>query len=177
MVVFSLWKGFGPANFRVLDGVFGGLLKSFECSEFVTKMTLKSAVEDVKETTLAAIRGLLGKLVYLASLRHGGDRYDHWGMESVYGEESSQRALRSAHAGVVTSVLRTRLVFLVDDLKQSSEQGGVSGFTYVERMRGNFEDLMPGEPRNSPAAKHLSSVLAALSSLEKNRGRTTRSVS
>ena len=140
-------------------------------------MTLKSAVEDVKETTLAAIRGLLGKLVYLASLRHGGGRYEHWGIENVYGEESSQRALKLAHAGIVTSVLRTRLLFLVDDLKQSCEQSGASGFTYVERMRGNFEDLMPGEPKNSPAAKHLKSVLAALSSLEKNRGRTTRSAS
>jgi hypothetical protein len=141
------------------------------------KMTLKSAVEDVKETTLAAIQGLLGKLVYLASLRHGGDRYEHWGIENVYGGESSQRALKSAHAAIVTSVLRTRLVFLVDDLKQSCAPSGVSGFTYVEGMRGNLEDLVPGEPRNSPAAKHLNSVLAALSSLEKNRGRTTQSAS
>ena len=32
-------------------------------------MTLKSALQDVKENTLAAVSGLLGKLAYLASLR------------------------------------------------------------------------------------------------------------
>jgi hypothetical protein len=32
-------------------------------------MTLKSALQDVKETTLAAVSGLLGKLAYVASLR------------------------------------------------------------------------------------------------------------
>ena len=39
-------------------------------------MTLKSALQDVKETTLAAISGMLAKLVYLASLRRAQGRYD-----------------------------------------------------------------------------------------------------
>ena len=67
--------------------------QTFERSEFVTKMTLKSALQDVKETTLAAVSGLLGKLVYLASLRRAQGRYEHWGMELVHGPESSERAL------------------------------------------------------------------------------------
>jgi hypothetical protein len=136
-------------------------------------MTLKSALEDVKGTTLAAITGTLGKLVYLASLRHGGDRYEHWGIQNAYGEESSQRALKSAHAGIVTSVLRTRLASLQEDLEQSRRESGDSGLAYVERMRGQFQDLLPGERKNSPAAKHLNSVLAALLSLEENRGDST----
>jgi hypothetical protein len=140
-------------------------------------MTLKSAVEDVKETTLAAIRGLLGKLVYLASLRQGGTRYEHWGIENMYGEEAAQRALKSAHAGVVTSVLRTRLACLIDDLSLSCRESGLSGFAYVEKMRGGFEQLLPGESRHSPSAKHLSSVLVALSSLEKNRWCASQSAS
>ena len=57
-------------------------------------MTLKSALQDVKETTLAAVSGLLGKLAYLASLRRGQGRYEHWGMELVHGPESSERALK-----------------------------------------------------------------------------------
>ena len=55
-------------------------------------MSLKSALQDIKETTLSAVSGLLGKLAYLASLRGGQGRYEHWGMESIHGPESSERA-------------------------------------------------------------------------------------
>ena len=59
-------------------------------------MTLKSALQDVRETTLAAVSGRLGKLLYLGSLRreHGG--YHHWGMMQVYGTEAAERALKTA---------------------------------------------------------------------------------
>jgi ElaB/YqjD/DUF883 family membrane-anchored ribosome-binding protein len=138
-------------------------------------MTLKSALQDVKETTLAAVKGLLGKLAYLASLRRAG-RYEHWGMEAVHGTESSERALKTAHAEVVTGVLRTPLAKLVDDLEESSRGSGVAAGTYIERMRQRLEDLLPGERRDLSVAHHLNSVLQALSSL-KNRGRAIRSVS
>ena len=140
-------------------------------------MTLKSALQDVKETTLAAVSGLLGKLEYLASLRHGHGRYQHWGMEVVHGSESSERALRTAHAEVVSGVLRTPLETLEEDLQKSSENSGVSPREYVEELRERFDDLLPGERKDTPAASHLNSVLVALSSLEKNRGRATRSTS
>ncbi len=140
-------------------------------------MTLKSALQDVKETTLAAVSGLLGKLAYLASLRRAQGRYEHWGMELVHGPESSERALKTAHAEIVAGVLRTPLALLVDDLDESSRGSGVAAHAYVEGMRDRFEDLLPGEHQASPAATHLNSVLLALSSLEKNRGRATRSIS
>ena len=76
-------------------------------------MTLKSALQDVKETTLAAVSGLLGKLTYLASLRRAEGRYKHWGMELVHGPESSERALKAAHAEIVAGVLRAPLRSLV----------------------------------------------------------------
>ena len=141
------------------------------------KMTLKSALQDVKETTLAAVSGLLGKLAYLASLRRAQGRYEHWGMELVHGPESSERALRTAHTEVLAGVLRTPLASLVEDLHESSRGAGVSPQAYIDEMRDRFEDLLPGERQDSPAASHLNSVLLALSSLEKNRGRATRSTS
>ena len=140
-------------------------------------MTLKSALQDVKETTLAAVSGLLGKLAYLASLRRSQGRYEHWGMEAVHGPESSERALRTAHAEVVAGVLRTPLASLEKDLHESSAESGVSAHAYVDEMRERFEDLLPGERKDTPAASHLNSVLVALSTLEKNRGRATRSTS
>jgi hypothetical protein len=140
-------------------------------------MTLKSALQDVKETTLAAVSGLLGKLAYLASLRRAHGRYEHWGMELIHGAESAERALRTAHAEIVAGVLRTPLGSLVEDLYESSRSTGVPASAFVDGMRQHFDELVPGESRDSPAASHLNSVLLALSSLEKNRGHATRSIS
>jgi hypothetical protein len=140
-------------------------------------MTLKSALQDVKETTLSAVSGLLGKLSYLASLRRAHGRYEHWGMQTVHGPESSERALKAAHSEIVTGILRAPLAALSDDLEKSSRDSGVGAQTYVEEMRGHFEDLLPEGRQNSPSSSHLNSVLLALSSLQKNRGRATRSTS
>jgi len=139
-------------------------------------MTLKSALQDVRETTLAAVSGLLGKLAYLASLRRAG-RYEHWGMDSVHGPESSERALKTAHNEIVAGVLRAPLASLEDDLQESSRDSGVAPQAYVESMRQGFDDLLPGERKDSPEASHLNSVLVALSRLQKHRGRATRSTS
>ena len=140
-------------------------------------MTLKSALQDVKGTTLAAVSGLLGKLSYLASLRREHGLYRHWGMSMVHGPESSERALKAAHAEVVTDVLRTPLASLVEDLHESSRNSGVPADAYVEQMRGQFDVLLPGERKDAPAASHLNSVLVALSELEKAQQRATRSTS
>ena len=140
-------------------------------------MTLKSALQDVRETTLAAVSGMLGKLAYLASLRKKQGGYQHWGMSLVHGEESSERALRTAHTEVVARVLREPIGSLVEDLQESSHDRGVSPDAYVDEMRGRFSDLLPEDRKNSPAASHLNSVLVALSALEKSRARATRSTS
>jgi hypothetical protein len=111
-------------------------------------MSLKSALQDIKETTLSSVSGWLGKLVYLASLRRGLGRYEHW---------------------------RTPLPSLLEDLKESSQNSGVETSEYVEEMRGRFDDLLPEGRQNTPVSTHLNSILVALSSLERNRGRATRS--
>jgi hypothetical protein len=140
-------------------------------------MTLKSALQDVKQTTLAAVSGLLGKLAYLGSLRRAEGRYEHWGMQAVHGAESSERALKTAHAEIVAGVLRMPLARLEEDLQESSQNSGVAARAYIEGLRKDFDDLLPGDRKDSPEASHLNSVLVALSSLEKNRARATRSTS
>jgi hypothetical protein len=140
-------------------------------------MTLKSALQDVKETTLAAVSGLLGKLSYLASLRRKDGAYQHWGIALVHGEESSERALKTAHSEVLSSVLRTPLPALEEDLRESSEGNGATADAYIEGMQQQFDELLPAERKDSPAATHLNSVLVALSSLQKHRARATRSTS
>ena len=140
-------------------------------------MTFKSALQDLKETTLVAVSGLLGKLAYLASLRRGHGRYEHWGMELIHGSESAERALKTAHTEIVAGVLRTPLESLAADLEESSRATGVAASAFVDGMREHLDELLPGDDPESPAATHLSSVLLALSRLEKTRGRATRSIS
>jgi hypothetical protein len=139
-------------------------------------MTLKSALQDLRETTLAAVSGLLAKLAYLGSLRRSEGGYRHWGMSLVHGEDSSERALKAAHTEVLSTVLRTPISDLVKDLRESSEEGQTTAAAYVEGMREQFNELLPS-PQDEASASHLNSVLVALSSLEKNRKRATPSAS
>jgi hypothetical protein len=140
------------------------------------KMTLKSALQDVRETTLAAVSGLLAKLAYLGSLRRREGGYLHWGMSLVHWEESSERALKAAHTEVLSTVLRTPIARLMEDLRESSEDKKTTAGAYVEGMREQFSELLPS-PQDAVSARHLNSVLVALSNLEKNRKRATPSTS
>ena len=139
-------------------------------------MTLKSALQDLRETTLAAISGLLAKLAYIGSLRRReGGGYQHWGMTLLHGEESSERALKTAHAEVLSTVLRTPISELEEDLHESSRAAEGMAGAYVEGMQEKLSELIPS--RDPVSTEHLSSVLLALSSLEKNRKPATPSAS
>jgi hypothetical protein len=147
-------------------------------------MTLKSALQDLRETTLAAVSGLLAKLAYLGSLRRREGGYLHWGMALVHGEEASNRALKAAHSEVLSTVLRTPISALVEDLHQSSQDSHKTSGAYIEGMREQSSELLPA-PEDAASARHLNSVLIALSSLdsslhsslEKTQKRATLSVS
>ncbi len=139
-------------------------------------MTLKSALQDLRESTLAAVSGLLAKLAYLGSLRTGEGGYRHWGLSMVHGEESSQRALKTAHTEVLSTVLRTPIAELAEDLRESSRDSDKSEEAYVEGMRAQFGELLPSA-QDRASARHLNSVLVALSSLKKNQKRATPSTS
>jgi hypothetical protein len=139
-------------------------------------MTLKSALQDLRDTTLAAISGLLAKLAYLGSLRRREGGYLHWGMSLVHGEEASNRALKAAHTEVLSAVLRTPIAELVEDLRESSQGGQKPADAYVASMREQFTELLPS-PDDTVSARHLNSVLVALSSLEKSHKSATPSAS
>jgi hypothetical protein len=138
-------------------------------------MTLKSPLEDLRETTLAALSGCLAKLAYLGSLRRKGG-YQHWGMSRLHGEEASDRALKTAHEEVLSAVLRTPISALEEDLRESSRASKQPAGAYLEGMRGRFKQLL-ASPQDTVAARHLNSVLVALSCLEANRQRATPSAS
>ena len=140
-------------------------------------MTLKSALEDLKQNTLSTVSGLLARLAYLASLRRGNGQYEHWGMKSVYGSEAAERALRTAHGEIVAAVLKMPIAALETDLEISRANRATPAGAYLKDMRDHFDDVLPGGCKDTPAAAHLSSVLAALSSLAQHPVRATRSAS
>ncbi len=139
-------------------------------------MTLKSALQDLRETTLAAVSGLLAKLAYLASLRRREGGYLHWGLSLIHGEESSARALKAAQTEVLSNVLRTPISELVEDLREASQNSDKTAEAYVQGMREQLGELLPS-PDDAASAAHLNSVLTALSSLEKAQKRATPSAS
>ena len=139
-------------------------------------MTLKSALQDLRETTLAAISGLFAKLAYLASLRRGEGGYLHWGFSLIHGQESSERALKAAQTEVLSNVLRTPIAELVKDLRECSQNTNQSAEAYVAGMREKLPALLPS-PDDAASAAHLNSVLTALSSLEQAQKRATPSTS
>jgi hypothetical protein len=140
-------------------------------------MTLQSALEDLKQNTLATLSGLLATLAYLASLRSGGGHYEHWGMKSVYGAEAAERALRTAHGEVVAAILKMPIAALEQDLEISRAGGAISARAYVKDMRDHFDDMLPAGWKGTPSAAHLNSALTALSSLKQHPVRATRSAS
>jgi hypothetical protein len=130
-------------------------------------MTLFSALEDLQETTLRAFAGCLNKLEYLAGLRDKGGGYEHWGLARVYGDLAARKALARAHRSLLSKVLAMPIRKLAEDAKQSSEAAGVPPEAYVERLATASPSLLPQGP-GAGSARHLNSVLHALSSLLKN---------
>ncbi|HVO81747.1 MAG TPA: hypothetical protein VMT28_13510 [Terriglobales bacterium] len=132
-------------------------------------MTLKSALEDLLATTLAAVSGIVGKLEYLSSLRNPKEgAYSHWGLARVYGDGPAQQALAEAHSLLFLRVLRTSLRTLRGDVEVSSEASHTPPAEYVENLRNHLPVLLP-QDLGGGSARHFSSVLHALLSLVKSR--------
>ena len=130
-------------------------------------MTLYSALEDLQETTLRAFTGCLIKLEYLSGLRDKEGTYDHWGLTRVHGDLAARRALARAHRSLLSKVLAMPFRNLLEDARQSGEVAGLPPAAYAERLAAT--NLLPQEP-GAGSARHLSSVLHALSSLLKSPG-------
>ena len=134
-------------------------------------MTLKSALDDLSQTTLEAISGLLRRLEYLAGLRQSAGDYWHWGFSKVHGQNSAKKAFSEAHRAATSEVLSTPLRTLLQDVESSSAASGLDPETYLEALRRKRENLLPSNP-GAGSPRHLNSVLCALLGLERNRRRT-----
>jgi len=131
-------------------------------------MTLKSALEDLSQTTLGAISGCLRKLEYLGGLRKLRGEYWHWGFNKLHGEAAARKAFQEAHRTVVSEVLSTPLQTLLIDVESSSRNSGVNSEHFLASLDRKKEELLPSNP-GAGSARHLSSVIHALLGLERSR--------
>jgi len=136
-------------------------------------MTLHSALEDLRNTTLRAISGVLRRLEYLATLKHPAGAYSHWGLARVYGNPAADKAMAQAHRRQLSQVLSTPLRDLLQDVERSSQGSGMAPRLYVERLRKQGVELLPEEPQ-AGVGRHLNSVLHALSILVRSPRAATR---
>lgn len=129
-------------------------------------MTLKSAFEDLSQTTLGALSDCLKRLEYLGGLRKLRGGYWHWGFSKVHGEPAASKAFHEAHRAAVSEVLSTPLRTLLENAESSSNNAGVDAEGYLENL--GKAQLLPDDP-GAGSARHLNSVLHALLGLERNR--------
>ena len=131
-------------------------------------MPLRSALEDLKDTTLRKVTGLLGRLDYLARLRGPDGKYSHWGLSRVHGEVAAHEALAEAHRSTAAEVLRTPLRRMVRDAENSGEAQDIAPEQYAEQLQKRAEELLPSNS-GPGSVRHLNSVLRVLSHLVKPR--------
>lgn len=136
-------------------------------------MTLRSPQDDFEAHTLSAIPGSLAKLHYVAGLHDGQGGYSHWGMGRVHGMDAARRAIRGAHAAMVTTVLRTPLKDLADDLTCSAAAANMSCEEFLLSMESQAQRLLP-HPTFLASQKHIKAVLHALSALLQNQALANR---
>lgn len=75
------------------------------------------AIVDFKTRTLIAMPGRFCRLIYLASLRdHNTGRYYHTGLESRFGPEAADQALRRCHGHVFEELTGLSLRAQTEDL-------------------------------------------------------------
>ena len=123
-------------------------------------MTLLSIKDDFCERTLANISGIWGKLGYVSGLREN-DRYVHWGLTRIYGEEATQRALGEVHRELFFQVLRTPLRQLVEDVACAAAGKQVESRDFLESLVRNSTLRLPPEMGGGEVV-HFNTIVAAL---------------
>jgi hypothetical protein len=144
-------------------------------SKSVIPMTLNSALEDLRGTTLKAISGSLRRLEYFARLRNSQGGYTHWGLARVHGQEAAAKALEHEHRTVVSKILSTPIRRLVADVEECSRIAGLTPAQYLDKLSQELNLLPPAAGAGS--ARHLNSVLRTLSSLVKTPSAATHPIS
>jgi hypothetical protein len=131
-------------------------------------MPLKSAIEDLKNTTLRSVEGILARLEYFARRRRPDGTYEHWGLARIHGDTSAQQAMAEAHRAALAGVLRAPLRDLMEDAANRSRETGQPVSEFVEELSANTPQVLPDD-LGAGAEGHFRSIVRALSALLRRR--------
>ena len=100
----------------------------------------RSAASDLWRNTLSQIPSVIGRMVYLASLRDpNSGRYEHHGLALVFGDNDANKTLRKSH----THVFREWLTFNLEQ-QQADLELYLSGLEGEKRtILANWLELAP----------------------------------
>lgn len=136
-------------------------------------MKLRSAFDDFMRGTLAALPSVWQKIDFLGTLRTDAGRYEHWGMEHVYGERAAQDAIAKAHSEVFTEILSTPIQQLLAEASQVEAEQGGTFLSHCNQERRNPR-LIPEDPGGGEG-RHLAFILRTLSLLARSRAKSSSS--
>src|SRR5579862_6299956 len=100
----------------------------------------RSAASDLWRNTLSQIPSVIGRMVYLASLRDpNSGRYEHHGLALVFGDNDANKTLKKSH----THVFREWLTFNLEQ-QQADLELYLSGLEGEKRtILANWLELAP----------------------------------
>jgi len=123
-----------------------------------------SPADDFSKTTLGAVSGTLGKLLYVAGLRQGNGEYFHWGMVRTHGEASTNLAIGQNHTSLFLTILRTPVRSLWEEASELAQEQSTDVGEYIGRLAEKGDSLIPAR-LGGGTRRHFNSVLLALCSL------------
>ena len=122
-------------------------------------MALLTALEDLRERTLAALPTLWEKLAFLRDCRRQDGVYQHWGLERTHGEIAGRDALAQAHSELFEEFAATRLQELWASARSAagSESAALRGL--LDKVDG--ATALPRQMRGVPP-EHYRFMLTSL---------------
>src|SRR5690349_19795719 len=121
---------------------------------------MKVLKQRLEENIFGSLSGPLEALNYLRRARTSPAEYAHWGLQRIYGREETQRVLASAHSDAFSTVLKTPISKLAQELGAHDQPERLSEMLEAE----DIERLIPVD-RGAGLDSHFRLVLYVLSCL------------
>ncbi len=138
----------------------------------VKNESVEDALRDLENHTLAGIRGEIGQLVYLASMRdYNTGEYYHDGLSFRFSEKIARAALAAHHKKLFQKLVSSPVEELVEHLDTYINSSGVSQADFVELWKKlePYRVTIPLDCDSLSAQLFFSNIRTALGVLQARR--------